>query len=196
MCVLACAREPSTFNLINYPLKEGIKMLGEGWTWRLVEGRLIEAAELWRRSPSAAVSPGRSSPFASDGPWELLTRRARAGSDWESWRREIEDAAVAAARDKGAFAASAGWMRGGLNTIEVARRDEASEWLALVPEADRLLVIAAIWHQAMTGQRVDWMRMKRAAGVSYGAEGVRKRFVRALTVVADALNSRRRLSAA
>lgn len=161
------------------------------WTFRLVEDRLIEAAELWMRSPRGGYSPASGGVFATDGPWSLLTRRARAGSDWDTWRQEIEEMAVAAAREKGAFAASEGWQGSGLTSAEVARRDEASEWLALVPgDRDRMLVVAAVWSQAATGRRVDWLRMKRAAGVEYGAEGVRKRYVRALKAVAAVLNRR------
>lgn len=156
-----------------------------------VEGRLVEAALLWRRTPASGFTPSRGSPFATDAPWHLLTRRARAGSDWEAWRVEIEEAAVEAARDKGAFAASEGWQGMGLTSAEVARRDEASEWLALVPDADRLLVVEAVWWMGSTGRRVDWARMMRLLGVERGRDGLRMRYVRAIRELVRAVNRRR-----
>src|SRR5881392_2625464 len=121
-----------------------------------VEARLIDAAELWRRSPASGFSPSRSSPFAGDGPWQLLTRAVRAGDQWETWRIEIEDKAIEAARSKGSFGGGVddgeALRSTGLTRDEVARRDEASEWLALVPERDRVLVAAGVWWQAATGR--------------------------------------------
>jgi hypothetical protein len=160
----------------------------------VIEGRLVEAAGLWRRSPMTGFSPSRRSPFASDGPWNLMTRKVRAGGVWEAWRQEIDDAAVQAARDKGAFASGADSVRG-LSTEEVERRDEASEWLAWVPEADRMLVLDGVTWQAATGRRIDWARMLRWQGLERGKEGLRKRYARALAALAVEVERRARLAA-
>lgn len=165
-------------------------------SYRQVEQKLIEAGELWIRTPSSGFGPGRASPFASDGPWHLLTRQARAGDLWEAWRVEIEDMAVQAARDKGAFAASEGMLARGLDRLEVKHRDQVSDWLSLVPEEDRLLVAAAVWWRARTGRRVDWSRMLRLMGLSRGKEGLRKRYCRALAQLGLELERRQLAKAA
>ena len=46
----------------------------EWWTFDLVREALVETIVLWRRSPGQ----GRW-PFASDGPWHLMSREAEKG---------------------------------------------------------------------------------------------------------------------
>ena len=46
----------------------------EWWTFDLVREALVEVLDMWRRSPG----DGRS-PFATDGPWHLMTRETDAG---------------------------------------------------------------------------------------------------------------------
>lgn len=164
--------------------------------FREVEEKLVAAAELWIRTPASGFGPGRASPFASDGPWHLLTRQARAGSEWDAWRAEIEEKAVEAARDKGAFASSEGYVSRGLTTAEVAMRDEVSDWLLLVPEVDRLLVVEGIWFRARSGRRIDWGRMLRLLGLAHGKEGLRKRYCRALAALGRELQRRQQKKAA
>lgn len=164
------------------------------WSGAEVEAALIDAVELWRRSPSTGFRPCSGSPFATDGPWAMLTRRARAGNEWDAWRAEIEEAAVAAARDKGSFASSE-LPVGGLSREEVGRRDRVSEWLALVPEADRGLVVAGVWWQGTTGRRIDWARMLRVTGQERGKDGLRMRYRRALDALAKAVSAAERKAA-
>jgi len=162
--------------------------------FREVEEKLVAAAELWIRTPASGFGPGRASPFASDGPWHLLTRQARAGDLWEAWRVEIEEKAVEAARDKGAFATSEGYVARGLTTAEVEMRDAVTDWLLLVPEEDRLLVVEGIWFRARSGRRIDWARMLRLLGLARGKEGLRKRYCRALAALGRELHRRQAVS--
>jgi len=140
------------------------------WTEELVEERLIEAVELWGRSAAFGYSLG-SGPFATDAPWHLLTRAVRAGSTMDAWRVEQDEQL---ARDPRPAPAR------GLSAAEVTRRDQAGEWLRFVPERDRKLLVEAVSEQARTGRRVDWMGMRAKVGVRLGADGLRKRYWRAL----------------
>lgn len=157
-------------------------------TWKDVEDRLVEAAELWLRTPGSGVGPGGRGPWATDGPWHLLTDEVRAGGTWEAWRQRID-----LARDKTAKGGE-GRRPMGLTAEEVTRRDQADGWMRLIAEDDRQLVMAAIWQQARTGRRVDWGSMLRLVGKERGKNGVRMRYQRALAGVAARL-SRAKLAA-
>lgn len=143
---------------------------GVVWSFAAVEERMIEAALLWRRSPG-----GGRWPFASDGPWHLLTRETRAG-DYDA--RGGEGGEAPALRSLP------------LSRDEVMERDEASGWLELVDERDRRLVALAIAEQARTSQRVNWMAMRAKMGIPLGAEGLRKRYSRSITAIARQLTRR------
>jgi hypothetical protein len=153
------------------------------WSFADVEERLIEAAELWMRTPYDGGLPGMGGPFATDAPWHLLTRAARAGSKMDAWRLEQDDLArKEAAPERRAL---------GLDRAEVGRRDEATAWLLLVPEDDRRIVCLAVVQQARSGKRVDWGRMLREMGLARGKEGLRKRYSRAITALAQLLTRQR-----
>jgi len=150
----------------------------EGWTFAAVEQRLIEAAELWQRTPASGPSPSRRSPFASDAPWERMTNAARADAAGTgsigAWRLEQEAAQASDGRPS----------RRGLTVAEVAQRDEASAWLRLIPdEHSRRIVSLAIAEQARTGQRVQWRKLLPAMGLKLGADGLRMRYSRAITTI-------------
>lgn len=132
------------------------------WTFEAVEEALIEAVDLWRRSPG-----GGRWPFAGDGPWQ--------------WVRSLEWGDYA---DPDAVPRSLPLTR-----AEVARRDAVSAWLGHVPERDRKLVVAAIGQLVRGSARVDWMRLKVVLGVAFGADGLRMRYGRALNKVCKALNA-------
>jgi hypothetical protein len=77
---------------------------------------------------------------------------------------------------------------GPLSRDEVALRDETTEWLvAYVPERDRRLVILVLSHRA-SGREVSWMKLKPLLGVQFGADGLRKRYSRAISGIAAKLN--------
>ena len=152
------------------------------WTFEAVEERMVEAIELWRRSPGGGLGPRTGDGHATDAPWKLLTRKARASaggmSEWDIWALEWEEAKRGSPSQRVM----------GLNAEEVERRDEASEWLRFVPPADRELVVAALHHLVNGATRVPWMRLKHRMGVKFGADGLRKRYSRAIAAIAEALN--------
>lgn len=151
------------------------------WTFDAVQERLVEALHLWERSPG-----GGRWPFAGDGPWQLITRKVRMaegmvmGMDITRLLQEDDDAETRQ------------WLgrerRRSLSRDEVARRDEASEWLAFVPAEDRELVVLALGCLAKGAKHVPWMRLRKPLGVKFGADGLRKRYSRAITAIAVALN--------
>jgi hypothetical protein len=154
------------------------------WTFDAIEERLIEAMRLWWRSPG-----GGRWPFASDAPWHLMTRRTRVGIGVEGGLKgrelqlhmQAEDAEETKRREGSDNA-------GPLTREDVARRDETTEWLAWVPSRDRRLVILALTQLAAGKPKVEWMRMKRLLGVEFGADGLRKRYSRAVNAIAQRLN--------
>jgi hypothetical protein len=153
----------------------------EFWTFDAVQERLIEAMRLWWRSPG-----GGRWPFAGDAPWHLMTRRTRIeAGDFkgrELQLREQADDAEEAKRWEGRD------RKGPLSRDEVALRDEATEWLLWVPERDRRLVIIALTQLAAGHANPSWMKIKTMVGVEFGADGLRKRYSRAVSGVAQRLN--------
>jgi hypothetical protein len=130
------------------------------WSFEDVEERLVEAALLWHRSPG-----GGKWPFAGDAPWHLADR--------ELYGPDV---------DKDAPIRPLPLIR-----AEVARRDEASAWLVYVPERDRRLVCLAVVDKAKHG-RTSWTRLKKALGVRFGVDGLRRRYERAITAIAVGLS--------
>ncbi len=161
------------------------KMEESFWTFAAVEERLIEAMRLWKRSPG-----GGKWPFASDAPWQWITRKARIveggfkGRELQL-RMQQEDAEEAKAmegRDR----------RGALTREEVALRDETSEWLTWIAPDARKVVAAAIAQRADGRDSIDWARVKRElAGdplAAIGNKGVYRRYTRAIQAIARRLN--------
>ncbi len=152
----------------------------ESWTFEEVQDRLIEAMHLWARSPGQ----GRW-PFASDAPWHLLTRQARLdagrvkGMDMMRMLQEDDERETQQwqGRDRPRP----------LSRAEVARRDEASEWLGVVPAQDRRVVVLALIDIAR-GRRVSWLRMRRHLGVELTGEALSYRYRKAIGTIAAHLN--------
>ena len=132
------------------------------WTFDAVQARMVEAVQLWWRMPG-----GGQSPYAADGPWDLI--RAEWGDyyDPDARPRPLP-----------------------LSRAEVGRMTEASEWMAWVPERDRRLVTLALAMLAKGAAQVAWMRLRRPLGVRLGADGLRKRYGRAISAIAARLNAR------
>lgn len=152
------------------------------WTFDAVEERLIEAVALWRRSPG-----GGRWPFAGDAPWQLMTRKTRIeAGDFRGremqLRMQAEDAEEAKrweGRDR----------FGPLSRDDVARRDEASEWLGYVEPASRRVVILALVQLEAGRTNVDWLRIKRALGAEIESKGIYRRYTRAIAAIARRLNA-------
>lgn len=131
------------------------------WSFDSVEERLIEAADLWHRSPG-----GGKWPFAGDAPWHL--------ADTALYGPDV---------DKDAPIRPMSLVR-----AEVGRRDEASAWLAYVPERDRRLVCFVITNKARTG-RAGWHGIKKALRIPFGIDGLRRRYERGITAIAKHLTA-------
>lgn len=140
------------------------------WSYEAVEAALLECAELWARSPG-----GGTSPWASDGPWELSARELY-GPDAD------KDAPL---------------PRRALSRAEVAHRDAVGEWLALVEDEEaRRLVSCVVWQRARSGGRADWKRVQRLLGAPIGRDGLRRRYERAIGALAQRLTRERMVLAA
>lgn len=128
-----------------------------------VEERLVEAMRLcWQ-------DEGGVWPFASDGPWNLIRK------EWWDWD----------ARDAKAL------PRMPMSRVQMARRDEAVGWLALVREADRRLVVLAVRELAKGKAAVPWRDLLAPMGKSRGADGLRMRYGRAMTALVRRVNGGR-----
>lgn len=139
------------------------------WTFGLVEAALVEAVVLWWRSPGS----GRGSPWASDGPWELMLRETNAG-DYDALGADRQDAPAPRAP--------------ALSRADVARRDEITAWLEWVAERDRRLVAIAVRQMAATGWRSPgFLKIKQRYGADIGG-ALRKRYNRAIYTIAENLN--------
>lgn len=125
-----------------------------------IEARLVDTMHLWWRMPG-----GGRSPYASDGPWELI-------------RAEWGDYADADARPR----------MPPLSRADIAAMQEASEWLLWVSERDRRLVTLAIAALATGAKQVPWKRLLRPMGLQRGADGLRMRYGRAISSIAARLN--------
>jgi hypothetical protein len=142
------------------------------WSHALVEERMVEAMELWRRSPD----------------------RERGWLHVRAFWPEI--------RRSGVFQVVAGEIdhpeeKPELRPLPLTRaqvRDmvEASEWMAHVPERDRRLVALALTYKAQ-GKQPQWMKMKRRLGIAFGATGLQMRYSRAITSICKALNAAEKL---
>lgn len=141
-----------------------------------VERQMVEAMELWQRTPGE----GRW-PFAGDGPWHLVTPDAS-----EAGRAEF----VLNAEREGKAAAEAP-RRLPLSLEEVRRRDAISEWLRLAPEQDRRLVTLVLARYARGDKQIKWKRIReqliRSGEPAISARGLGMRYSRAITAIARSL---------
>jgi hypothetical protein len=167
----------------NNPPKQSSHLREEGfWTFDAVKERLIEALMLWRRSPG-----GGKWPFAKDAPWHLMTRRTRlmtadykAGRELQLHlqREDDEEAKRWEGRDS----------RGPLSRDEIARRDEATEWLTWMAEDARRVVILALVQLARGADNISWVKVKATLGSEVSRQAVYKRYSTAIHRVAVRLN--------
>lgn len=136
----------------------------EGWTFKLVEERLVEAMLFWRH-----VQGGRW-PFAGDGPWHLIALDKSWDWDMDRWSDALPPKLP-------------------LSSEQMRRRDEATAWLRHAPERDRRLVVLAITALAAGRKVVPWRGLLRPMGMKRGADGLRMRYGRAVTCICKALEA-------
>lgn len=136
---------------------------GEFWTFDMVEARLVETVELWRRMPGN----GRP-PFATDGPWQLIRAEWGDYADPDAQPRKLP-----------------------LSRAEYAEMMEASAWLGwLVKDEDRRVVVLAVQALAKGAKQVPWKELLKPMGVARGADGLRMRYGRAINAICKRLNRR------
>lgn len=160
----------------------------EPLSWKGTEEALVEAVKMaWR-----AGGGGGRWPFASDGPWHLMTREVRAGGTWDAWRIEID-----AARERRSPRTVP------LTAEEVDAMDATLAWLLHVPEADRKLVEVAVTFLAAGRTQVSWAEVRRRMAafpqwreVAVSDRGLGMRYSRAVGAIANAVNLERRRAAA
>lgn len=152
-------------------------------SWSEVEAALVEAVRMLRRLPGE----GRM-PFATDGPWHLISRRNRAEGDLQAWLQEREAEAVREERNRARAA--------GLTAEEVTCMEATLSWLEHVAERDRKLVVLALQQLASGAARVRWSAIRRdlvSSGLAaeVGDRALGMRYSRSLRGIAARLSSRR-----
>ena len=138
------------------------------WTFALVETALIEAHDLWRRSPRAGHRP-----LKSCWPNEMLQRID--GGDHDARGGDMvapEPRALPLSRD------------------EVAQRDAVSEWLGFIPGAmNRRIVVLAVGQLASGRTQVSWRRVQRRLRVERGRGVCSERYNAAVHAICTGLNN-------
>jgi hypothetical protein len=135
---------------------------GDLLTFAAVQDRMVDAVRLWQRAPDRERGWQSIRSY-----WPDIVRHTALGdySDDEAEPRPLP-----------------------LTRAEVAEMNMVGEWLRFVPEADRRLVALALAALATGRKRVPWMRLRRAMGVTFGADALRKRYCAAISDVCHALN--------
>jgi hypothetical protein len=126
-----------------------------------IEARLVEAVRVSWRLPDREAGWQRV-----QSAWPEILRETSAG-DYDARGGDLASSDVklrtaAATRD------------------EVAGMEQAFDWLRAVADDDRRLVALAIGCLARGDKQVPWLRLRRPMGLTHGAEGLRKRYTRAL----------------
>lgn len=83
-----------------------------------------------------------------------------------------------------------------LTRRDVAEMEEAFAWMAFVKDRDRKLVAMAVSRLARGDNQVAWGSLKKAMGVQFGSDGLRKRYGRAIESICKALNAAKVLGCA
>lgn len=134
------------------------------WSFAVVEEWLIEAVRAWWRHDRS----GGRSPFASDGPWNLIV------AEWGDWGAHDRDDAEPG--------------QPGLSRAQIGRMQEATEWLLIVPEGDRRVLCLALRQLAMGRDEPDWKRMLRPLGLRRGAGALKRRYAQGIMAICTRLN--------
>lgn len=142
-----------------------------------LEEQMIEAVRLsWKlRDPV-----GRTSPYASDGPWDQMLRDLRAG-DYDARGGDMDDAPPPQLR---------------LGTVEMAQIEQAGQWMRMLADrptrrgqtagaSDGAIVAAVLRQKAAGYSQVNWAHVMRAVGLSRGRDGLAYRYRRAMTWLAE-----------
>jgi hypothetical protein len=137
------------------------------WTFAMVEAALVEAHDLWRRSPRAGHHP-----LKSCWPNEMLQRIDAGDLD-----------------GRGGDMVAPELRPLPLSRAEVAQRDRVSAWLAFIPgEINRRIVVLAVGQLASGRSQVDWRRVRNRLRLANG-RGSEGRYSRAIGAICATLNN-------
>lgn len=142
------------------------------FTFAMVEERMIEALQLWRRMPDGDARFGLG---------------GRISSIWRSFVRDRE-MLIAAGELVQATSSGSVPIRMRPTRDDVAAMEEASEWLLLAPERDRQIIVLALSQRAAGFKRVRWAKVREAMATEHGTRSLGMRYSRAITAIANALN--------
>lgn len=138
------------------------------WSWQDVQDRMAEAMRHWWRSSDSEAR------FSLGGRISSIWRQAFTDKLALIEQLDMEPSPPTALP---------------LSRGDIKRMNEAAEWMAFVPEADRRLVVMALVKLASGSKTVPWLVIWKALGRGKpGPDGLRSRYSRAITCVANALN--------
>lgn len=135
-----------------------------------VQGALVDCLDLWRRTPVSLKLDMKTS-----GIWSQMLQRIEPGDVDGRGVDMIEPTPrpLPLSRD------------------EVWRRDVITDWYLDIPKPeDRRLVAVAVGYLYRGYQRVPWLKVKHQMGIRFGAEGLRKRYAKAIFAICEAESRR------
>lgn len=149
---------------------EGHLLPPDFWTFDMVQDRLVEAMIICWRNPDRERG------------WQTLR------SAWPDVLRELS-AGDYDARGGDLTSSEVALRPAALTRLEQAEMEEAFGWLDRVPTDDRKVIGLAIAKLASGNHRtVPWRQLLRPMGLTRGSDGLRVRYGRAITSIANRLN--------
>jgi hypothetical protein len=138
----------------------------EDITFETVQTALVDCLDLWRRTPERDRLGMKAS-----GIWSQMLQRIDAGDHDGRGADMVEPTPrpLPLSRD------------------EVRQRDAVTEWYLDIPKPeDRRLVAIAVGYLARGYQRVPWLKVKHQMRIKFGADGLRKRYGKAIFAICQA----------
>lgn len=139
-------------------------------TFDLVEEALIDAMLLWRRAPDRERA------------WHTVRSLWPDTRESEHWTLALGGELTIRPEDKPEPRPLP------LTRDEVAEMNRVGEWLGLVPEQDRKVVVLAVLALASGKTRVPWSRLLKPMGLKRGAGALAQRYERAVGYLTMRLN--------
>lgn len=141
-------------------------VLKEVATFHDVQLLLVDCIDLWRRTPRQDNIGMKTS-----GIWSQMLQRIDGGDVDGRGVDMIEPTP----------------RRLPLSRDEVRRRDAVTNWYLDIPKPDdRRIVAAAVGYLDRGYQRVPWLKVKHQLGIRFGADGLRKRYGKAIFAICEA----------
>lgn len=139
-------------------------------TFQDVQMLLVDCIDLWRRTPKQDNIGMKTS-----GIWSQMLQRIEPGDVDGRGVDMIEPTPrpLPLSRD------------------EVRRRDAVTNWYLDIPNPeDRRLVAVAVGYLHRGYQRVPWLKVKHQLRIKFGADGLRKRYGKAIFAICEAESRR------